>query len=67
MVVTNLTSYDIFVGGKSSYPLVVTLDLWEQITYILPIKMKNTTQPQDFATSKVYSFLQKQDFYTSFF
>jgi hypothetical protein len=41
-----------------SYPLGVTLTFWKETTYILPIKMTNKTQPQDFATSEIYSFLQ---------
>lgn len=66
-MVTNLTSYDILVGGTILYPLGVTLDFWEETTYILPIKMTNKTQPQDFATSEIYSFLQNKIFTLVFF
>jgi hypothetical protein len=65
MVVTNLMSYDIFVWGIILYPLGVTLDFWEETTYILPIKMTNKTQ--DFATSEMYSFLQNNIFTLVFF
>jgi hypothetical protein len=64
-VVTNLMSYDIFVWGIILYPLGVTLDFWEETTYILPIKMTNKTQ--DFATSEMYSFLQNNIFTLVFF
>ncbi len=66
MVVTNFTSYDIFVGGTILYPLGVTLDFWEKIICI-PIKMTNKTQPQDFAISEIYSFLQNKIFTLFFF
>jgi len=65
MVVTNLMSYDIFVWGIILYPLGVTLDFWEETTYILPIKMTNKTQ--NFATSEMYSFLQNNIFTLIFF
>ncbi len=64
-MVTNLMSYDIFVWGIILYPLGVTLDFWEETTYILPIKMTNKTQ--DFATSEMYSFLQNNIFTLVFF
>jgi len=32
-MVTHVTSYDVLVGGVMFYPLGVTIDFWEKITY----------------------------------
>lgn len=32
-MVTQVTSYDVLVGGVVLYPLGVTLDFWEEIAY----------------------------------
>ncbi len=35
-MVTQVTSYDVLVGGVVLYPLGVTLDFWEEIAYYWP-------------------------------
>jgi hypothetical protein len=36
VVVTQATSYDVLVKGVVLYPLGVTLDFWEEISYYQP-------------------------------
>jgi hypothetical protein len=33
VVVTQVTSYDVIIGGVILYPLGITLDFWEEIIY----------------------------------